>query len=372
MARQIVWSLLSAVRYLHSRGVVHRDLKPENILCLDENDDTSVMISDFGLSKFASPAELMKIACGTLCYVAPEVLKLTGYSFSVDIWSIGVITFLLLRGRLPFDGKTKDEIIDRTLTAPVDFSHAAWQSVSAEARDLIFRLLHKDPNQRMTCEQARAHAWFEPIRSRRAGQQGHGAVTSTGVSRSQSALSSPIRTSASAAMSPSVTVRPSAASGFVSPLSAAAAAASAALAGSLPPLHLGTTTSAEHAQHGATSPKPPRPPAVTITAPPASAGANAAASASGSNSAGISAAASAAPLSGPVSPDDDIEAPGVSARAFSAQLASASAAAAIAGTHATGAALGAGAAASVDSGLPLNEARQSILETASRSTLMKP
>lgn len=124
------------------------------------------MIADFGLSKFASPSEVMKIACGTLCYVAPEVLKLTGYGFSVDIWSLGVIMYLLLRGRLPFDGKSKDEIIDRTLTAPLDFSHAHWRTVSKEAQDLLKELLHKDPAQRITAEKARAHVWFEPIRKR--------------------------------------------------------------------------------------------------------------------------------------------------------------------------------------------------------------
>jgi serine/threonine protein kinase len=139
----------------------------QNILCLDEFDDTKIMISDFGLSKFATPAELMKIACGTLCYVAPEVLKLTGYSFSVDVWSIGVIMYLLLRGRLPFDGKTKDEIIDRTLTGAPDFTHPSWKQVSPDAIHLINQLLQKDPNQRISCEKARQHPWFESIRAQK-------------------------------------------------------------------------------------------------------------------------------------------------------------------------------------------------------------
>lgn len=166
VAREVMWSLFSAIRYLHARGIVHRDLKPENILCLDEKDDSLVMISDFGLSKFASSVELMKIACGTLCYVAPEVLKMQGYSFSVDIWSLGVIMYLLLRGRLPFDGKTKDEIIDRTITAAPDFTHPHWQMVSEEAKDLVAKLLNKDPKLRFTEEQARLHSWFEPVRRR--------------------------------------------------------------------------------------------------------------------------------------------------------------------------------------------------------------
>jgi serine/threonine protein kinase len=195
VTREVIWSLFSAVKYLHARGIVHRDIKPENILCLDADDDSKIIISDFGLSKFATPKELMKVACGTLCYVAPEVLKCSGYGFSVDIWSIGVIMYLLLRGRLPFDGKTKDEIIDRTLTAPLDFSHAHWSTVSDEAKELLRMLLTKDPALRCSEATARAHPWFEPVRNRIAQQKAVNSVV-------RSVPSTPVVTAAVAATLP--------------------------------------------------------------------------------------------------------------------------------------------------------------------------
>jgi serine/threonine protein kinase len=159
----ILWRLLSAVKYLHDRGIVHRDLKPENILCGDEKDDTRVLIADFGLSKFASPEEVMNLPCGTLAYVAPEVLKLQGYSKAVDLWSLGVILYLLLRGGLPFDGKSKNEIIERTLHAKLSFRHEVWKGVSKHAIDLITRLLDKSPATRITIEAATAHPWFSNL-----------------------------------------------------------------------------------------------------------------------------------------------------------------------------------------------------------------
>ncbi len=197
VAREVIWSLFSAVKYLHARGIVHRDIKPENILCLDADDDSKIIISDFGLSKFATPKELMKVACGTLCYVAPEVLKCSGYGFSVDIWSIGVIMYLLLRGRLPFDGKTKDEIIDRTLTAQLDFSHAHWSAVSDEAKELLRMLLTKDPSLRCSEATARAHPWFEPVRKRIAQQKATNTASVAG-----SVPATPVVTAAVAAILP--------------------------------------------------------------------------------------------------------------------------------------------------------------------------
>jgi len=164
VARIIIWKLLDATQYLHALGIVHRDLKPENILCLDAEDDTKIVISDFGLSKFAAPHTEMTMPCGTLAYVAPEVLSMKGYGRKVDLWSLGCIMHLLLRGVLPFDGHTKDEVVEKTLNKKLDLTHPKWDRVSKSAKDLIFKLLIKDPNQRISLQEALKHEWFDKVR----------------------------------------------------------------------------------------------------------------------------------------------------------------------------------------------------------------
>jgi serine/threonine protein kinase len=133
--------------------------------------DDEVIIADFGLSKFAAPQEVMKLPCGTLAYVAPEVLQLEGYGKEVDIWSIGVIMYVLLRGRLPFDGKKKSQVVAKTLAGKLHFEgDPVWDSVSQEGKDLIQGLLKVNPVERLTIEQALQHNWFsmqisEPVPS---------------------------------------------------------------------------------------------------------------------------------------------------------------------------------------------------------------
>merc|ERR1712228_169274 len=163
-SRQVIYNVLAALKYLHSVGIVHRDLKPENLLLVKENEPTNIVITDFGLSKFAAPHEAMKAACGTLSYVAPEVLRMEGYGKEVDLWSTGVIMFLTLRAKLPFHDTTKNRIIARILRQNVQMVDAHWQKISKEAKDLISKLLIKNPAQRITCENAMKHPWFEPIR----------------------------------------------------------------------------------------------------------------------------------------------------------------------------------------------------------------
>jgi calcium/calmodulin-dependent protein kinase I len=160
-ARAFAFNLLSAVGYLHRRGVVHRDLKPENIMMVapDCRDDEIVVV-DFGLSKFANPSEQMALSCGTVAYVAPEVLKNSGYDKGVDLWSIGVILYLSLRGALPFIADDTQEIIRLTIEGKVDFSHSIWNEVSQCAKDLVTSLLRVNPSERLDAEQAIAHQWF--------------------------------------------------------------------------------------------------------------------------------------------------------------------------------------------------------------------
>ncbi|CAM9958701.1 unnamed protein product, partial [Scytosiphon promiscuus] len=125
----VMYPLVESVAYLHEMGIVHRDLKPENILCGDRIED--IKIADFGLSKMVMPDEIMKMPCGTLTYVAPEVLTLNGYGKEADIWSVGTIMYLLLRGRLPFDGETREEIIENTIHGTISWQNDhVWASFS--------------------------------------------------------------------------------------------------------------------------------------------------------------------------------------------------------------------------------------------------
>ena len=157
-ARQLIKPLVDAVAYLHSLGIVHRDIKPENILCGDKVHDVS--IADFGLSKLVHPNELMTMPCGTLTYVAPEVLSMQGYHMEADMWSIGVIMYLVVRGRLPYDGDEQQAIVQRILHEPLDFSSGVWAHWSTRGVEFIQKLLEKNPSRRLTARQALQHPWL--------------------------------------------------------------------------------------------------------------------------------------------------------------------------------------------------------------------
>jgi len=159
-ASDIVRKVLSAVEYLHASGIAHRDLKPENLLLKSEG-DTEVMLSDFGLSKINGEDTMMQTACGTPYYVAPEVLSATGYGQEVDLWSVGVITYLLLCGFPPFYGESLPEVFEQIMKAEYDFPEPYWNDISKEAKDLIGKLLIVDPKKRYSATQALKHPWIE-------------------------------------------------------------------------------------------------------------------------------------------------------------------------------------------------------------------
>jgi len=159
-AALLVTKMVSAIDYLHENGIVHRDLKPENLLLREPNNIIDIKIADFGLSKIVSQKVMMQTACGTPGYVAPEVLKAQGYDKEVDMWSIGVITYILLCGFPPFYNEKLQLLFEQIMKADYDFPEDYWSDVSKEAKDFIRKLLVVDPKKRMTGKEALKHPWL--------------------------------------------------------------------------------------------------------------------------------------------------------------------------------------------------------------------
>ncbi|XP_024371722.1 CDPK-related kinase 5 isoform X1 [Physcomitrium patens] len=158
-AKIVVQQILSIVAFCHLQGVVHRDLKPENFLFTTKDEHAQLKAIDFGLSDFIKPDERLNDIVGSAYYVAPEVLH-RSYSMEADVWSIGVITYILLCGSRPFWARTESGIFRAVLRADPSFEEAPWPSVSAEAKDFVKRLLNKDSRKRMTAAQALTHPWI--------------------------------------------------------------------------------------------------------------------------------------------------------------------------------------------------------------------
>ncbi|XP_034019306.1 calcium/calmodulin-dependent protein kinase type 1D isoform X2 [Thalassophryne amazonica] len=159
-ASTLIRQVLDAVHYLHKMGIVHRDLKPENLLYFNPQDESKIMISDFGLSKMEGSGDVMSTACGTPGYVAPEVLAQKPYSKAVDCWSIGVIAYILLCGYPPFYDENDSKLFEQILKADYEFDTPYWDDISDSAKDFISSLMEKDPVKRFTCEQALRHPWI--------------------------------------------------------------------------------------------------------------------------------------------------------------------------------------------------------------------
>jgi len=159
VARDCVRVICTGIKYLHDNDVVHRDIKPENLLLVSKSDDTSLKIADFGLAAVASQPTL-STPCGTPSYAAPEILNSCPYGKAVDMWALGVVSYCLLGGYLPFDEEDIGDLFSSIKRGEYEFDEEHWGAVSTEAKNFISSLLRVNPKQRMTAHEALDHPWL--------------------------------------------------------------------------------------------------------------------------------------------------------------------------------------------------------------------
>ncbi|KYR03122.1 putative protein serine/threonine kinase [Tieghemostelium lacteum] len=155
-ASKIVRQIVSAVGHLHASGIAHRDLKPQNLLCSGQDGD-DIRVADFGLSKIFDGGEYLETCCGSPEYVAPEVLECKPYDKACDLWSVGVITYVLLTGCFPFWHQHLNILYEKIRN--VEYGWPENLDISESAKDLVSHLIEKNPEKRYTYEQCLAHPW---------------------------------------------------------------------------------------------------------------------------------------------------------------------------------------------------------------------
>lgn len=190
-ASAILKKLVSAVSFMHDRGVVHRDLKPENLVFTSSEEDAEIKIIDFGFARLKREKESLHTPCFTLHYAAPEVLKgdPEGYDENCDLWSLGVILYTMLCGKAPFHARSRDEnvvsIMERIKCGDFNFDSPAWEDVSLDAKKVVEGLLTVTPSQRLQMVDLRCNDW---VQGKQQGKMGETAlmtpdVLSTGAER---------------------------------------------------------------------------------------------------------------------------------------------------------------------------------------------
>lgn len=159
-AAEAIKTMIRVVGHCHTMGVIHRDLKPENFLLANSAQNSDLKAIDFGLSVFFKEGQKLSQVVGSAYYVAPEVLK-KRYGKEADIWSIGVILYILLCGVPPFYGETENQIFDAILRGRIDFESEPWPSISPQAKDAVKKMLVQDPSCRATAKEMLNHEWIK-------------------------------------------------------------------------------------------------------------------------------------------------------------------------------------------------------------------
>ncbi|KAM0055057.1 putative protein kinase CAMK-CDPK family [Helianthus debilis subsp. tardiflorus] len=158
-AAELIKIIVDVVQACHSLGVIHRDLKPENFLLINKDDDFSLKAIDFGLSVFFKPGQIFTDVVGSPYYVAPEVL-LKRYGPEADVWTAGVILYILLSGVPPFWAETQQGIFEAVLKGNLDFESDPWPLISDSAKDLIRKMICSRPSDRLTAHKVLCHPWI--------------------------------------------------------------------------------------------------------------------------------------------------------------------------------------------------------------------
>ncbi|CAK8571275.1 unnamed protein product [Lathyrus sativus] len=159
-AAKLARTIVGVIQSCHSLGVMHRDLKPENFLFVNQQEDSPLKAIDFGLSAFFKPGEIFNDVVGSPYYVAPEVLR-KRYGPEADVWSAGVILYILLCGVPPFWGESEQEIFEAILHSDLDFTSDPWPGISESAKDLVKKMLVRDPSKRLSAFDVLRHPWIQ-------------------------------------------------------------------------------------------------------------------------------------------------------------------------------------------------------------------
>ncbi|KAK3519992.1 hypothetical protein QTP70_010226 [Hemibagrus guttatus] len=156
--------ILQGVEYMHQQNIVHLDLKPENIVC-ENRTGFQIKIIDFGLARKLDSSTPLKVMHGTPEFVAPEVINFEPVCLTTDMWSIGVICYILLSGESPFQGESDSDTLALVTAAQWEFDEESFEEITNQAKDFISSLLQKNARQRMSCDKALSHAWMKTLES---------------------------------------------------------------------------------------------------------------------------------------------------------------------------------------------------------------
>ncbi|CAK68899.1 unnamed protein product (macronuclear) [Paramecium tetraurelia] len=159
---KLMHNVLNGLSYIHSHNIIHRDIKPENLILKQKNNIEDIILADFGLADFYNPdGDYLFKRCGSIGYIAPEMLNNEKYDYKVDVYSLGTVFFLLLTGQQAFEGQSSQEIFTRNQKGKIDFKLLDQTNISQAAKDLCMKMLKQNPIERISIDEALIHPWLQ-------------------------------------------------------------------------------------------------------------------------------------------------------------------------------------------------------------------